>query len=279
MKSIGIFVNPLINKYNEIYQTLKEFNMQGLSFYSLNDEIKSSDFIQKHTDEKLSVILVFGGDGTILRAVSESLKFNAPILGINFGRLGFLTESNFKELSTVFTDILNDRYKIQKRMLLIVSVNREKKTIYKELGLNDAVVIRGNVPKLINMKIKNNKRFVLETRCDGVIASTPTGSTAYSLSAGGPILTPTMDAIVFTPINPHILSVRPMVFKSSDKLHFIVEGLDDKPILQIDGKNNFNLKYEDEILITASKQKVSFIKLTNKTFYQILRRKMHMGKI
>ncbi len=279
MKAVGIFVNPLINKYNEIFSILEEFNNRGISFYSLNNEIFSPEFIKKHSGEKLSVILVFGGDGTILRAVPVSLKFNVPILGINFGRLGFLTESNFKELNSVFSDILKDRYKIQKRMLLVVTVNRGKKTIYKELGLNDAVVIRGNVPKLINIKIKNNKRFVLETRCDGVIASTPTGSTAYSLSAGGPILTPTMDAIVFTPINPHILSVRPMVFKSNDKLHFIIQGLEDKPILQIDGKNNFNLQTDDEVLITASKQKVSFIKLTNKTFYQILRRKMHMGKI
>lgn len=279
MKAIGIFVNPLINKYQEIFLTLREFNTQGISFYFLNSEINRPDFMKKHTDEKLSVILVFGGDGTILRAVPVSLKFNAPILGINFGRLGFLTESNFKELKAVFSDILSDHYKIQKRMLLIVRVIRDKQNVYKELGLNDAVVIRGNVPKLINIKIKNNKRFVLETRCDGVIASTPTGSTAYSLSAGGPILTPTMDAIVFTPINPHILSVRPMVFKSNDKLHFIVEGLDDKPILQIDGKNNFSLQSNDEVLITASKQKVSFIKLSNKTFYQILRRKMHMGKI
>ncbi len=279
MKAIGIFVNPLINKFNEIFEMLQKLNTQGISFYFLNEEINYPDFIKKHSNEKLSVILVFGGDGTILRAVPISLKLNVPILGINFGRLGFLTESNFKDLNTVFSDILNERYKIQKRMLLVVSVNREKETVFKELGLNDAVVIRGNVPKLINIKFKNNKRFVLETRCDGVIASTPTGSTAYSLSAGGPILTPTMEAIVFTPINPHILSVRPMVFKSSDKLHFIVEGSEDRPILQIDGKNNFELESNDEVLITASKHKVSFIKLTNKTFYQILRRKMHMGKI
>ncbi len=279
MKAIGIFVNPLINKFNEIFEMLQKLNTQGISFYFLNEEINYPDFIKKHSNEKLSVILVFGGDGTILRAVPISLKLNVPILGINFGRLGFLTESNFKDLNTVFSDILNERYKIQKRMLLVVSVNRKKETVFKELGLNDAVVIRGNVPKLINIKFKNNKRFVLETRCDGVIASTPTGSTAYSLSAGGPILTPTMEAIVFTPINPHILSVRPMVFKSSDKLHFIVEGSEDRPILQIDGKNNFELESNDEVLITASKHKVSFIKLTNKTFYQILRRKMHMGKI
>lgn len=279
MKAIGIFVNPLINKFNEIFEMLQKLNTLGISFYFLNEEINYPDFIKKHSNEKLSVILVFGGDGTILRAVPISLKLNVPILGINFGRLGFLTESNFKDLNTVFSDILNERYKIQKRMLLVVSVNRGKETVFKELGLNDAVVIRGNVPKLINIKFKNNKRFVLETRCDGVIASTPTGSTAYSLSAGGPILTPTMEAIVFTPINPHILSVRPMVFKSSDKLHFIVEGSDDRPILQIDGKNNFELESNDEVLITASKHKVSFIKLTNKTFYQILRRKMHMGKI
>jgi NAD+ kinase len=279
MKGIGLFVNPQINKFGDIFQTLRKFSEQGISFFSLNDEIKTPDFVKKNINEELSAILVFGGDGTILRAVPISLKYNAPILGINFGRLGFLTESDFKELNAVFTNILKEKYKIQNRMLLTVTVNRNKQTVYKELGLNDAVVIRGNVPKLINIKIKNNKRFVLETRCDGVIASTPTGSTAYSLSAGGPILTPTMDAIVFTPINPHILSVRPMVFKSSDKLHFIIEGLDDRPILQIDGKNNFNLKSNDEVLITASKKKVSFIKLTNKTFYQILRRKMHMGKI
>jgi len=118
----------------------------------------------------------------------------------------------------------------------------------------------------------------MDARCDGILAATPTGSTAYSLSAGGPIISPLMDAIVINPLNPHILSIRPMVFSASDVLHFQLKTASEDCILQLDGKNDHILKEGDEITVTAASRKIKFIKLTNKTFFQILRKKLHMGR-
>lgn len=121
-------------------------------------------------------------------------------------------------------------------------------------------------------------RFVMDMRCDGVIAASPTGTTAYSLSAGGPILSPVMKAIVVSPLNPHILSIRPMVYPDNDRLTFRVYGLDSSARLQIDGINMHEINENDELIVTSSKEQVSFIKLSNRTFYKILRNKMHLGQ-
>jgi NAD+ kinase len=118
----------------------------------------------------------------------------------------------------------------------------------------------------------------MDMRCDGMIASTPTGSTAYSLSAGGPILSPVMKAIVVSPLNPHILSIRPMVYPDNDKLTFRIYGLDAPARLQIDGINVHEIEDNDELTVTSAKKHVNFIKLSNRTFYKILRNKMHLGK-
>ncbi|HCX72863.1 MAG TPA: NAD(+) kinase, partial [Candidatus Cloacimonas sp.] len=236
------------------------------------------NYISKIDSEKLECILVFGGDGTILSAVEYSLQYNAPLLGINIGKLGFLSESNFKELEKSIENLKRNRYKIQKRMLLKVQLKRNKQILYVGRALNDAVINKGVISKLIDIKISSNRRFVLETRCDGILAATPTGSTAYSLSAGGPIVSPVMEAIVVAPLNPHVLSVRPMVFAASDKIKFkLVKGYQNS-ILQLDGKNSYELQDNDEIIITAAAEKVEFVKLSNKTFYQILRKKLHMGR-
>ena len=160
-------------------------------------------------------------------------------------------------------------------MLLDVRLERDNNMIYTGLALNDAVVYKGKIPKLLELTLFCNDNFVVETRCDGMIISTPTGSTAYSLSAGGPILSPIMEAIIAAPLNPHVLTVRPMVFSSVDELCIKIEY---KTILQLDGKNVYNLIKGDRVLITASEEKIKFINLTSKTFYKILRKKLHMGK-
>jgi NAD+ kinase len=280
MKNFGVFFNPR-HDLNAVFEVLERLNnTKKASFFQLQElKINLPEFIKK-TDEKINLdyILTFGGDGTFLRALKFSLKKNAPLLGINIGKLGFLADSNLQELEKSIDDLINRKYKIQKRMLLKASLKRDGETVFSDLALNDVVIYKGEIPKLANIKISSNKRFVLDTRCDGIVVATPTGSTAYSLSAGGPLLSPVLDAIVVAPLNPHILSVRPMVFESSDKLEFNVLELRSEGLLQLDGRNVIRVKQGDEILITAANRKVEVIKLTNKTFYQILRKKMHMGR-
>jgi NAD+ kinase len=281
VKNFGIFINPYLKDKEQIFDLLEEFSsIKAIQFFKPESQKNIiPGFVPEISDQdEIDIILVFGGDGTILRAVDFAVQASTPILGINMGNLGFLSESSVSEFSKSIDAVMNNKYTIQKRMLLKIILKRNKEVVYSGLALNDTVINKGQEPKLIDIKIYCNNRFVLETRCDGIIAATPTGSTAYSLSAGGPILSQVMDAIVISPLNPHILSVRPMVFSASDNIRFIIKNTLKETILNTDGKNSFFLQANDEILVTAASEKVSFIKLSNRTFFQILRKKMHMGR-
>ena len=284
MQNFGIFFNPDFLDKQSIFKLLKKLNKtKELNLFKFSEQKDLlPDFInliKEPSKSKLDCILSFGGDGTSLRAIKYSLITKAPLLGINLGKLGFLSESSIIELEKSIDDLKNNKFKIQKRMLLKAVLKRNNKIIFSNLALNDAVIYKGKTPKLIDIRFYSNRRFVVETRCDGIIVSTPTGSTAYSLSAGGPILSPVMEAIVVSPLNPHILSVRPMVFSSQDKLGCKMKTSNGESILQLDGRNSHMLRAEDEIIVTSAIPKVNFIKMSNRTFYQILRKKLHMGKI
>ncbi|MFO7660931.1 MAG: NAD(+)/NADH kinase [Candidatus Cloacimonadaceae bacterium] len=285
MKNFGLFIHPSYLKKENLFKLVKElqaeYNLKFFGFESQREFLSPALDIyipDSDSNHKIDCILVFGGDGTILRAKDIALKTKAPILGINLGYLGFLSESTLADLRKSIKDLLKNKYKLQNRMLLSVRLKRNNAIVYTGLALNDAVIYKADSPRLISIRIYSSGRFVLDPRCDGVIASTPTGSTAYSLSAGGPILSPVMKAIVLSPINPHILSIRPMVFPDSDTLMFKVHGLDTPARLQIDGINAYEIHENDELTVSASKKQVSFIKLSNRTFYAILRNKMHLGK-
>jgi NAD+ kinase len=240
--------------------------------------VKLVDFVGPSPVPKIDCILVCGGDGTILRAKDLALKTSAPILGINLGYLGFLSESTLPEIRASIRDLIAGKFKILSRMLILCSVKRSGALILQREALNDAVIYKGENPGLIGVRIFANGRYVFDSRCDGVITCTPTGSTAYSLSAGGPILAPQMEAIVLSPLNPHLLTTRPMVFPASDHLLMRVHGLSQAAWLQLDGSNSLALCENDEVIVTASKRSVKFIKLSKRTFYRILRNKMNLGK-
>jgi NAD+ kinase len=283
MKNFAICINPGFSDKHRIFTLLESLREGGkINFYSATGEQELMPGIIKPLLQgrkaKIDCILVFGGDGTILRAKQLALDTGAPILGINLGYLGFLSESVLPEIADSLQNLKAGKYKLLHRMLINCQLKRESKVIYQGLALNDAVIYKAGSPGLIHVRIKASGRYVFDTRCDGVIACTPTGSTAYSLSAGGPILAPQMKAIVLSPLNPHILSIRPMVFPSSERLMMKIHGLQQTAMLQIDGENSCPILEGDEIHVTASERSVSFIKLSNRTFYQILRNKLHLGK-
>lgn len=284
MQNFVICINPGFSDKPSIY-TLLESLRQGsdISFYGqgleqdmVGDLIKPLPALP--TSKHIDCILVFGGDGTILRAKQLALLTGAPILGINLGYLGFLSESVLPEIASSIQNLKQGRYKLLHRMLIHCSLKRNGEVLQEYLALNDAVIYKAGSPGLIHVRIKAGGRYVFDTRCDGLVAATPTGSTAYSLSAGGPILAPEMKALVLSPLNPHILSIRPMVFPSTEKLVMKVYGLHQPAMLQIDGENTHEILEGDEIRVTASERSVPFIKLSNRTFYQILRNKLHLGK-
>jgi len=295
MKHFAILMHPHFTGQQSIFHLLgklqAEHNVQlfctpeqrqyfpkAIDIIEYDEESESHPGMSSVPKPQLDCILVFGGDGSILRAKHLALSTGAPILGINLGYLGFLSESTLTDFGKSIKTIIQSKYKLLSRMLLTCSLKRKGKIIFQDLALNDAVIYKAETPKLINVRIYNQGRFVLSTRCDGVIASTPTGSTAYSLSAGGPILAPQMKAMIISPLCPHLLSIRPMVFGAEEKICLRVSQLEAHAWLQIDGVNSCQLAEGDEVLVSAAKKSVSFIKLSNRTFYKILRNKLHLGK-
>lgn len=294
MTNFAVFINPGFADKENIFDLLsrlqaedKAISARGKELVFFGDKtqngilrppIRLMDFEATTGLPAIDCILVFGGDGSILRAKELALKTGAPILGINLGYLGFLSESTLPEIKASIRDLVLGRYRILSRMLITCLVKRKSKTILKCEALNDIVIHKGENPGLIQVRIYATGRYVFDTRCDGVIICTPTGSTAYSLSAGGPILAPQMKAMVLSPLNPHLLTIRPMVFPAEEKLGLKVHALREPAWLQVDGINSIQIYEGDELTITASPQNVNFIKLSKRTFFRILRNKLHLGK-
>ncbi len=277
MKDFAILFNPKFQKKShQVFEILKALQKR-YTFYYLHNQEKEFPLLLKKADMP-DCILVFGGDGAILHSTKYALFYNAPILGINMGNLGFLSEITLKELTNSLCKIEKNKFRIQKRILLKDSVKRGNKSVFTGLALNDAVVFRGNTAKMISIKFYNNERYVFSSKLDGMLISTPTGSTGYSLSAGGPLLSPTMEAFIIVPLNPHTLTARPMVFPFEDNFAFRVSTPFNDSLLQLDGENVFSIINGDIVRVKKADKKVGFVKLQNRTFYQILRKKLHLGK-
>ncbi len=229
-----------------------ENSINGVGFATLDKDalIKKSD-----------IVAVFGGDGTILRIAKECAEYATPIFSINLGRLGFLTDYEPQEIAVAADAIINKKYVIEERKLLTVSYNGQK-----YVALNEAVIARGGSTRLIELKATLDNQIVDKYNADGIIISTPTGSTAYNLSAGGPIITPDVDALVLTPICPHSLHSRPVVFsdKSVVKVEFLSQDVTAN--LAIDGKDIVELTTGDVVKVETSTKKLLFARQAEQHF-------------
>lgn len=285
MGNYGIIINERSDQIDKVFYFLKILKEEfKIHFYQFDKLSADNSLIKPFRDGvELKCIFVFGGDGTILQSVPHSIRSDAPLLGINLGKLGFMSDVSLREFDknhlSYISSLESGNFETFTRMLLDVEVKRKNKLIYRGIALNDAVIYKGLVSRLIEVRLYVSQKFVLKTRCDGIISSTPTGSTAYSLSAGGPIVDPEMNALLVAPLCPHVLSVRPMVFSGYDTLAFYMREAFNETILQIDGKNVQDLIDGDVILVKQAVQRQKFITLTKKTFFDTLRRKLHMGKV
>ncbi len=231
-------------------------------------EIAKSDEIYQLSD----FVIVLGGDGTILRVAGKSSVYDLPILGINLGTLGYLAEVEKNDAKEAVLAVLNGKYTIERRMMLEASVYDGKKT-NKMLALNEAALSNGVFSRMIEINLKINNQYVDTLRADGVIISTPTGSTAYNLSAGGPILKPDTELMAITYVCPHALFSRPYVVSGNDKIKISI-GNGGSAVLTLDGQHTFPIKNGDVITVGRSEYSTSIIKTTKLSFYDILRRKM-----
>lgn len=218
-------------------------------------------------------IVVFGGDGTILSVARLLKDTGTPILAVNLGSLGFLTEVTLDELYPALEKFLAGEHKIDWRRLLKAELQRaggERTTFH---ALNDAVINKGALARIISMDAYINQDFIANFLADGMIISTPTGSTAYSLSAGGPIVFPTLDSIILTPICPHTLTHRPIVIPAESRVRISLKSGDDV-MLTVDGQTGLPLHEGDEILCTQSEFHIKLIQSGHKSFFDVLRKKL-----
>jgi NAD+ kinase len=218
---------------------------------------------------------VFGGDGTILSASRKLYSKQIPLIGVHLGKFGFLAELTLQDINDSLERICSGEYVISQRMLLACKVIRSGQIINETVGLNDAVISRTSLSRLISIKLYVNEKIVTTYSCDGLIVSTPAGTTAHSLSAGGPIVTPDMEAFAITPICPHTLSNRPLVVSGSSKIE-MEQISESKGIgLTVDGQVYFDVKAGDRVVIEKAEKKLQLIDTQTRTFYDVLREKLN----
>ncbi|MCE5234555.1 MAG: NAD(+)/NADH kinase [Clostridiaceae bacterium] len=214
-----------------------------------------------------SLVVALGGDGTILMAASLAIQKKAPLLGINFGRIGFLSEISLSEFDAALTRFENGDYRLEPRMMLCCTVNGES----EHLCLNDALFTKVGSSGVVGVHVEIDGADAGTVFGDGVVVSTPTGSTAYSMSAGGPVIAPGLDAILVTPICPHTFSFRPIVAAADARMNFSVKG---EGFLSLDGVNAVKLTENDVVSVRRAEEYVRFLRFTEKNFYALIREKL-----
>ena len=238
----------------------------GLNIEPLQQEIRGAD-----------MIIAFGGDGTILHLSKTAAHRDIPVLGVNLGSLGFMAELESKELSHL-RDLCDGKYEIESHMMLDVSVQRDGRVIYSNLALNEALIARGNISRVIRLQIFTEQGKLVDVAGDGVIVASPTGSTAYSLSAGGPVVEPTARNFIVSPICAHSVHANSYVLSPERVITVQTEKNSYKPVLlSVDGGRAFSLRSGDSIEVRRSKFDTKLVRLSKRSFCEILQKKMLMG--
>jgi NAD+ kinase len=242
------------------------------------EQIEIHDRIPTFVTEALKCIVVLGGDGTLLGAARKVGRYGVPILGVNLGGLGFLTCIPVKSLYPSMDMVLNDELKTEHRSLLETKVIRDKNEVCRFHTLNDVVINKGALARIIDLDVLINDEFLTTFRADGLIVSTPTGSTGYNLAAGGPILYPTVSNVILTPICPFTLTNRPIILPDSETVTIkIAKASEDEVSLTFDGQVGFDLKHNDKIMISKSSDRIKLYKSPYQSYFEILRTKLMWG--
>lgn len=227
--------------------------------------------------ERADLLVVFGGDGTILRAARLAAARRTPIVGVNMGGFGFLAELGTEDFREAVPALLAGRYELDDRMMLQAEVERDDRT-QTMLGLNDTVVTKTGAARVLRLRVSVNGEHLASYPADGVIVATPTGSTAYSLSAGGPILHPRVEALVITPISPHTFNSRSVVVDRNDEVTIEVTSPASDAILTVDGHEGGALAAVPRVVVRRAAQTTRFVRLRGSSFYGILRTKLAWGE-
>lgn len=265
IKSVGVVVKP---NHTQAMETAHELSIwlgkRGIS-------AKQKDF------DNVDLVIVLGGDGTMISAARLLQNLDVPVLGINYGSLGYITEFRIEELYDALETVLGGTYELDKRVTLDVTHLCKGKEESKNRVLNDVVINKAALARIIEIEARLDGLYVNEFRADGLIISTPTGSTAYNLSAGGPIVFPSMNAVVITPICPFTLSNRPIVVPDTSEIELLLKTENEEVVLTLDGQVGFELTTEDVVKIRKSKTTLNLIKPHNRNYFDVLRNKLRWG--
>ncbi len=281
MKSIGIVANVKKPKVRSTVNRIIRWAEKNKIDYLLTLELSS---IAGHKDKALPLdklpvrsqfILSLGGDGTMLASARAVRDRGNPILGINLGGIGFLTEITSDRIEWTLDRIKKKDYFIEKRMCLQAEISGSKERSL--FALNDIVIDKGKVARLIYLHLYDKDEFVCSYSADGLIFSTSTGSTAYSMAAGGPIINPRINSIIASPICPFTLAVRPMVFSDKDSLRVVVESEHKEAMLTLDGQESLKLSSPSTVLVHKARHSINLIKFRERSYYEVLRTKLHWG--
>ena len=282
MKKVGIIAN--MHKANVVEVSKKLIDFFGAHGIKVFLEKDLSAKIRRNKIEVLSsvrikemdIVISLGGDGTFLRVAR--VVHDKPILGVNLGDLGFLAEITLPNLIKDLKQLIEGKYKIEQRMTLDTEVVKKGKRKKVCSALNDIAVSKSEICRVIDLSIFIDKQYVAKFKADGVVISTPTGSTAYNLSVGGPIVLPGSEIIIISPICPHMLTHRPLVVPSQSKIEIVCDAPEKGVELTIDGQVGLEIVKNDKIIITKSKNKVPVILLRNNAYFEVLRQKLLWGK-
>ena len=240
---------------------------------------KTSHLSKEEVAAQTDFLIVLGGDGTLLNVAGFAHPHEVPILGVNLGSLGFLTETTMENLYPTLEKVLDKKCEIENRMLLNASVLRDGKNIDDFNVLNDIVINKGALARILNLKVFVDDQYMTSYRADGLIIASPTGSTAYSLSAGGPIIHPSMHALVLSPICPFALTNRPIVVPDSSviRVQLTTRNADEDVRITLDGQTGYSIKSGDILEAKKADIPVKLIQAPGKNYYQLLRKKLHWG--
>jgi NAD+ kinase len=243
---------------------------------ALNDSFKGlpRDEVAKGSQ----LLLVLGGDGTLLAAARVAARLDIPILPINMGSLGFLTSFKLEEMYPALEETLAGRLPSSERVMLDVELVREGNVIEHQIVLNEAVINKGALARMIDLELMIDAEFICRYRVDGLIVATPTGSTAYSLSAGGPIVHPSVESWVITPICPHTLSDRPVVIRDSSEVEINLSAGTESVFLTLDGQTGIPMEPSDQVRMKRAAERLKLIQPQKKSYFEILHSKLKWGE-
>lgn len=283
IKKIGIFVNPEKQDVAEYLRKIAEYACSiGWDFFISDKDTATfagygNKYIPEHElAEKIDIMLALGGDGTILRAARYIGFQGKPILGINFGGLGFLTETAPEHLEDVLERLADGKFWVEERMALLCE-KENRSSIDSHIALNDIVVTCESISRLVQLEVTINGEYLTTYNADGLIISTPTGSTAHSLSAGGPILSPDTEAILLTPICPHTLTNRPIIVNKYSLIKILLNSSARDALITVDGQAVFPLKKGEYVNVKHSPHGIKLVTFHTHSNFEIMRKKLSWG--